>query len=44
MKGYLNRPDLTARALRGGWYHTGDAASVDEEGFVAVHGRLKAAA
>lgn len=43
MKGYLGRPDLTARALRGGWYHTGDAASIDEEGFVRVSGRLKPA-
>ena len=41
MKGYLDRPELTALALRGGWYHTGDAACVDEEGFVSVKGRLK---
>lgn len=41
MKGYLGRPDLTALAMRGGWYHTGDAASVDEEGFITVSGRLK---
>lgn len=41
MKGYLDRPELTALAMRGGWYHTGDAASVDEEGFVSVSGRLK---
>ena len=44
MKGYLGQPELTARAMRGGWYHTGDAASIDEEGFVSVSGRLKAGA
>ena len=43
MKGYLGRPELTAYAMRGGWYHTGDSASIDEEGFVSVSGRLKAA-
>ncbi len=43
MKGYLGRPELTAYALRGGWYHTGDAASIDEEGFIHVSGRLKPA-
>ncbi len=43
MKGYLGRPKLTAYAMRGGWYHTGDAASIDEEGFVSVSGRLKTA-
>ncbi len=41
MKGYLDRPDLTAAAMRDGWYLTGDTASVDEEGFVSITGRLK---
>lgn len=43
MKNYLDRPELTAYAMRGGWYHTGDTASIDEEGFVSVSGRLKTA-
>lgn len=39
MKGYWNQPALTARALRGGWYHTGDAAWQDSDGFVHLAGR-----
>ncbi len=34
MKGYWNRPDATALALRNGWLHTGDVARMDEDGFV----------
>lgn len=41
MKGYWNLPDETARALRGGWMHTEDAAWMDEEGYVYVVDRLK---
>ncbi len=39
MDGYYKRPDLSAEKLRGGWLHTGDAASVDEEGYVYILGR-----
>ena len=39
MRGYWNQPELTARALRGGWYHTGDAAWMGEDGFVRLAGR-----
>jgi malonyl-CoA/methylmalonyl-CoA synthetase len=37
--GYLNRPDATAQALRGGWFHTGDLATTDADGFVRIVGR-----
>jgi len=39
MNGYWNQPELTAQALRGGWYHTGDAAWMDDTGFVHLAGR-----
>ena len=39
--GYWNRPQETARALAGGWFHTGDQGEVDESGNWAVIGRLK---
>ena len=38
-KGYFKRPEATAEALRGGWFHTGDTACLDEEGFVFLQGR-----
>jgi acyl-CoA synthetase (AMP-forming)/AMP-acid ligase II len=41
MPGYLNKPEETARALRNGWYHTGDLARSDENGFLTITGRLK---
>jgi long-chain acyl-CoA synthetase len=41
MLGYWNMPELTAQALRGGWYHTGDAGTMDEDGFVTIVDRLK---
>ncbi|MFE7267228.1 long-chain fatty acid--CoA ligase [Streptomyces sp. NPDC057592] len=41
MKGYWNRPDATARAFRDGWFHSGDLARVDEDGYYFVVDRKK---
>jgi 2-furoate---CoA ligase len=38
--GYRNRPDANAKALRGGWYFTGDLGQFDEEGDLWVAGRV----
>jgi acyl-CoA synthetase (AMP-forming)/AMP-acid ligase II len=41
MPGYHNKPEETRNALRDGWYHTGDLARSDENGFLTITGRLK---
>ncbi|UGS35164.1 long-chain-fatty-acid--CoA ligase [Capillimicrobium parvum] len=41
MKGYWNRPDATAEAIRDGWFHTGDMARVDEDGYFFIVDRKK---
>ena len=41
MKGYWNRPDATAEAMRNGWYHSGDAGYMDEDGYLYVYDRVK---
>src|SRR3954469_16088626 len=41
MKGYYNDPDATAMALRGGYFHSGDAAVVHPDGYVDIRDRLK---
>lgn len=40
-KGYWNRPEETAKALRDGWLYTGDMAVVDKEGYVNIVDRKK---
>ncbi len=40
MVGYLNRPEETARAVRAGWYVTGDMGFFDEDGFITLTGRI----
>ena len=41
MPGYLNKPEATVAALRNLWFHTGDLASVDEDGFFYFRDRKK---
>ncbi|RMD51054.1 MAG: long-chain fatty acid--CoA ligase [Candidatus Thermofonsia bacterium] len=41
MKGYYNRPEATAEAFRGGWFHTGDVAKMDEDGYFYIVDRIK---
>ena len=41
MDGYYNKPEETAETLRGGWLHTGDIATVDEDGYYAIVDRKK---
>ncbi|MDQ2991966.1 MAG: AMP-binding protein, partial [Candidatus Eremiobacteraeota bacterium] len=42
MLGYWNDPEKTAEAIdRGGWMHTGDLATIDDEGYCNIVGRIK---
>jgi acyl-CoA synthetase (AMP-forming)/AMP-acid ligase II len=41
MKGYWNRPEETAAALREGWFRTGDAGRLDADGFLYIVDRVK---
>jgi fatty-acyl-CoA synthase len=41
MKGYWNKPDATQAAIRDGWMRTGDAAYMDEDGYVFIYDRVK---
>ncbi len=41
MKGYLKNPKATDEAFRGGWYHTGDLAVMQPDGYVKIKDRSK---
>ena len=41
MRGYRNRPDESAQALRDGWLYTGDIGELDEDGYLYIRGRKK---
>jgi fatty-acyl-CoA synthase len=41
MAGYYNDPEATAAAMRHGWFHSGDAAVVHDDGYIEIRDRLK---
>jgi fatty-acyl-CoA synthase len=41
MNGYWGQPEATAQALRGGWFHTGDMATWNEDGYILIVDRKK---
>jgi len=41
MKGYYNDPEATAAAIRDGWFHSGDAAVVHDDGYIEIRDRFK---
>jgi fatty-acyl-CoA synthase len=41
MRGYWDEPDRTAEAVRDGWMHTGDLATLDRNGYCNIVGRVK---
>ena len=41
LQGYFNDPERTAAAFEGGWFHSGDLATIDDEGYITVVDRKK---
>jgi len=41
LKGYYNDPEATDKAIRDGWFHSGDAAVVHPDGYVEIRDRIK---
>jgi len=41
MEGYWKQPEATAEVMRGGWFHTGDMATMDENGYILIVDRKK---
>jgi fatty-acyl-CoA synthase len=41
LEGYWEQPDATADALEGGWFHTGDGGTIDDDGYVTISDRKK---
>ncbi len=41
MLGYWNKPEETAKAVRNGWMHTGDGATMDDDGYIFIADRIK---
>ncbi|MFC9499418.1 AMP-binding protein [Streptomyces sp. NPDC056982] len=41
LEGYWEQPEESAKALAGGWFHTGDGGAVDEDGYLTISDRKK---
>ncbi len=41
MRGYLNKPEETAKTIKDGWLHTGDVGLLDEDGYLVLVDRIK---
>ncbi|BDB30674.1 AMP-binding protein [Cupriavidus sp. TA19] len=41
LKGYYKNPEATEEAFRNGWFHTGDIARIDQDGYLYILGRMK---
>ena len=41
MDGYFNREESTEEAIKDGWFYTGDAGYIDEDGFLFIRDRIK---